>query len=419
MKGILLVVALWGASTHAADKPARGASYVTVQSYNQLVSSFRAWVARVTKMEQEIRELKGKLPSQGEEAVDLGALDAAPPSRSAPKDEAESQAHSGRNPHAGSGNAIRFKVLFDLNFYHRPGIADLTFDNFHAFLMAEALPNSQLQFQFDVNPTPRWYELDYTPWSWLTLRAGKIWIPFDDLSPHNVFGGRVNTSRIMPEPPFLPNLWADLGVGVKLVPLDSRVFRLTVDAYTTNGFGAGGTDPTGSGTTYPSFADSSLVADNNREKSLGGRVHGDLLKVWGLGASIHWGRWSKQSDSAHYATILGADTRFRIEKIGLELRAGLAAVLYDLPGNAAAQNVGTYGEAGWSFWKRRFKVLARAGTLQIDDRTINTADMLVVGGAFLFRWEMIEIGLEYSRDLMFYAPKKNYDFANLRLVVLL
>ncbi len=413
----------------AGNPPGRSSPAVTVEHFNRLVQAFRTLVARTEQIEKSVQELKsatGGAPTKpapgAEEVVDLNALDlGVSPTGAAPDATGASTADASPhlNPHHSGGSSLQFKVLFDLNFYNRPGVADLTFDNFHTFLMAEALPNAALQFQFDVNPTPRWYELDYTPWSWITVRAGKIWIPFDDLTPHNLFGGRVNTQKLMPDPPFLPALWADLGVGLKFVPLDIKQFKLTIDTYVTNGFGDGGTDPTGATTAYPSFGDMSLVADNNRAKALGGRIQGTLFGVFGLGTSINWGRWSDESTTAHYATLIGADTQLRLQMIGVEIRSGLAVALYDLPAGATSQNVGMYGEVGWQFWKRRFKVLARGGTLQMDNRTINAADMWIVGGTLLYRIAMIEISIEHSRDLFYYAPKKNYEFTNLRLVVAL
>ncbi len=62
----------------------------------------------------------------------------------------------GRSDSAGS-TAFNFKVYFDLNLVSRPGVADLTFDNYHAFLFFEGTPMPEIQFNFDVSSSPRFY----------------------------------------------------------------------------------------------------------------------------------------------------------------------------------------------------------------------------------------------------------------------
>ena len=153
----------------------------------------------------------------------------------------------GHGPHGG-GFPPSFKVYFDLLLTYRPGVTPITFDNFHTLLLADFIPRPDFQFSFEINPTPRYFELDYKPSQRLTLRAGRIWIPFDDMGPHNYFGGHINTSRLaQPNATsyFLPDIWADLGVGVKYDLYESSKINLTGDFYIVNGFGAGGTDPTG------------------------------------------------------------------------------------------------------------------------------------------------------------------------------
>ena len=186
-----------------------------------------------------------------------------------------------------------FKILFDLLLDYRPGISPLMFDNYHSFVLADVFPRPDLHFMFEVNPAPRFYELDYQATSRLTIRGGRIFIPFDELDPHNSFGGRYNTSLVA-QPggaAFLPDIWADYGLGLKYQIADSKELSLVTDFYVTNGFGSGGTDPyPGSSVKYyPSFSNilgAPGSPSTTNDKAFGARLHANILGTLGVGG-IH------------------------------------------------------------------------------------------------------------------------------------
>ncbi len=124
--------------------------------------------------------------SGAEEAVDLSKASAAPSS------------HSAASYHRAPVKSERlFKVFFDLSLYSLTDYAKLTFANFHSFLFLDVIPNKDVQFSFDVSSSrgsPSFYELDWRVSPTTQIRIGKIRIPFDDLSPHSLFGGRTNVS---------------------------------------------------------------------------------------------------------------------------------------------------------------------------------------------------------------------------------
>jgi hypothetical protein len=327
----------------------------------------------------------------------------------------------------GSGIAPNWKVYFDLNLVNRPAAASpLTFANYHALLFYEILPSSDLQFSFDVNPSPRFYELDYQLTKRIQLRAGKIWIPFDDMSPHNIFGGRVNTSTLgVSSARFLPDIWSELGVGAKFSMIDESMLTLTGHLYAVNGLGSGGTDPVTTGGTYPQFSDSSsLSTDNNRDKAFGGRIHTLIAKRLGIGASAYTARWNDDtSASARRLSIVGADAQFKLTNV-TEFRAGLATMTIgidaDSKGRSQFKRGGAYGEVGQKFGsENQWKALLRGGQVQLDDRVIDVTDQKIFGGTLLYKPSTIEFSAHHSRDVKRVVGKSAYSYSALRVIIAL
>ena len=398
---------------------------VTQEQFKELLRVYKRTVDRFDKIETKVNNL----PAGGGngEAVDLGNLSSAGVGQApVSTGSASSQGHSG------AGAMPDFKVYFDLDFIIRPGVENLSFDNYHSFLFFEILPTPDIQFSFDVSPSPHYYELDYQVTPRLQLRAGKIWIPFDDMSPHNIFGGRVNVSRLYAEtgaPAFLPDLWTDLGVGFKYNIIDKPKFSMELYGYIVNGFRDGGKDPVNPGSPYPSFADLPTAADNNRDKALGGRLHMLIAQKVGLGISYYNCRWN--SDTGPNATaypgslrlsIFGVDGQIRIKNT--EFRAGVASMTMDLPVGGPANRGGAYVELGQKFGKENaWKLMGRAGTAQLDDRVTDTngqvdlGDEEIVGATLLWKPSLIQYSVEYNRDLEISPAKTNYSYFAARIVM--
>jgi hypothetical protein len=309
--------------------------------------------------------------------------------------------------HGTSTAAPNFKVYFDLDFVNQPGLRDLTFDNYHSFLFFEISPTPDMQFSFDVNPAPRYYELDYMILPRLQARAGRIWIPWDDLSPHNIYGGRVNVSRLQAPgtAAFLPDLWTDLGVGLKWTAVDTMNLSVTDPSPIT------ANDPTG----YPNFSDSGSVADNNRNKAVGGRIHALLFKKLGLGASVYTGRWNNQDLDPQSMTMLGFDGQLRLGRT--EFRAGVATMLINIPG-ASFNRGGMYGELGERLGAEgKVKLLGRVGLVQLDSRVIDITDQTIGGVTLLWQPGLIQYSIETSYDFNNIVGKPSRSYSAARLVV--
>jgi hypothetical protein len=368
------------------------------------------------------RTASKKSTSQETEAVNLDNLEQAnvvPESgevASAPVEAGTSKAKV-QSPHHRLGTKPSFVVLFDTLLTYRPGVdPSTTFDNYHTILLMEYMPTPKLYFGFEVNPVPRYFEMDYQLLSFLQLRAGRIYIPFDDLSPHSVFGGRANVSKMIPPGAvaFLPDIWTDLGLGVKFSVLDSRAIKLDVHLYVTNGFGEGGVDPFVP--PAPSYPDFSQIPnqDNNTDKAMGARVHMSLWKdAIGLGASAYRCRYTADSDPEGDFYMLGIDGQLHLG--GTELRGGLVYMNVSLP--APSTNFlrgGVYGELTQDL-VRHWKVRARFGVVQNDSRVTTNSDMINGGGSILWHPGPVQLSFEFDQDFYQVTTKVNYTYVGLRL----
>jgi hypothetical protein len=360
-----------------------------------------------------------------DDSIDLEELNAAPPTA------------SGGHPHGGgamgpapgyiaptfSGSGPMFKFMFDFWLYNRPGVAPLTFSNVHTLALVDVTPVPELLFAFELSPTPRFYEVTYQFTPRLSVRGGRIWIPFDTIGPqqpHNLFGGLVNVSQFR-QPggsAFLPDLWTDLGLALKYRLADSAQFRWDIEGYVVNGFQTGGTDPAGLvGTRYPNF-ESAGVVDNNSDKSLGFRSQMVFLGFLNLGASGYFGRYSDPTDNYRAVAMLGVDGQMRLPS-GFEIKAGyLYSQIGLVPGAGAdsSRRGGLYVEAGQRFLER-FKFFLRGGTAQNDSRVVSVNDITMVGAGLVYNRAFLQLSLMYQRDLNQVAAKSSYEFMAGRAMV--
>lgn len=346
------------------------------------------------------------------EAVDLGALNATP-----------SSSHGGApSSHLSATNAApMFKILFDLLLHLRPGVSSWTFDNYHGLFLVDFMPKPEIQFSFEVNPSPRYYEFDYQISKAWQLRLGRIWIPFDDMNPHNTFGGLINTSKMRDSraAAFLPDIWADLGVGAKWKPIDTTSLTLTAHLYVVNGFQAGGTDPTGQVTAYPNFGGATGI-DNNTDKSVGARVHFLLNQTFGIGTSFYTGRYTDQGDEAKRLSLFGVDGSVRLTT-GTTLKGGYTYQKVELPSSAGKPDYlrgGAYVEAHQRIQKN-YIVGGRFGVQQGDDRVTDLNDQTWATGRVGYETDIWQLYLIYARDLNDTPDKAYKEYTAGRFVVTL
>lgn len=339
------------------------------------------------------RKARKRRSSSREEAVDLSKLGG------------YSKTHA-----KAENSQPNFKMIFDLLLALRQGVHPLSFDNYHTLFLVEFIPMPGLEFGFEVSTSPRYFELKYDLTSNLKIRLGKIWIPFDQMDPHNQFGGWMNTSELLPSngEAFLPDIWADLGVGFQYNPIDTRALSLVVDGYVVNGFQGGKTDPLGGSNDYPDFS-TTTAPDNNTDKAFGGRGHLTFFRRLGIGASFYTGLFTDEEADTGRITMIGLDSQFRLEDTSL--KAGYVGMNVTLPEPARTGFIrgGLYGEIAYRF-NPKWQAKLRGGVVQNDNRVTDVTDRTLIGATVIYGMGPFLLSAEHFRDLNKVAGKVGYTF---------
>ena len=367
--------------------------------------------------------------AQVEEAVNL---DAPTPVASAPASGTSMRA----SPHAAPEGGIlpHFQFYYDFVLRSWKGNAsesDFGFDSYHQRLLVEFTPNPDLMFLADLL-RQNYFEVDYMLSSKVQARWGRIWIPFDDMSPHNMFGGRINTSdfRQGNETAFLPDIWADLGVGVKITLADSSGYSSELHAYVVNGFqqnSSGGSPVDGEGASgtnapYPTFdGTTGGSGDNNNDKAIGARWHSVFGRRFGLGVSAYRDVYTnKNVEKKLGISMLGLDIQLR-PTATTQIRMGYTTANVSLDETKSSRGSymrgGTYVELGQRFgMDDRWKFLVRAGSSQNDNRVVDISDKTIVGATLLKNFGSVEAQINYFRDLHQVSTKVAYNYGEFRVV---
>jgi hypothetical protein len=264
-----------------------------------------------------------------------------------------------------------FKLFVDLL-----AIGKLGQDNFaikpnhtYAFLMAQV--TDELSFILHVSDDPIFFELQWDLLPGLSLKAGKLLVPFGTNDFHHLIGGRIDQQSL-----FLPETWSDFGVSVNHAPLDTEWFGLEYTVYLLNGF---------QGTEAPTIAAGTGV-DNNYWKGLGARSRLTLFSDYVLTGSAYFDIWDPDQKYKTLFYALGVEMkkgfipvpvldRFRIrgewgrgelEMPGRNLQTGVI-------GAYAVARTGFYGEVTALIWET-LSARIRAGRINGDNTTTLQAE---------------------------------------------
>jgi hypothetical protein len=311
-----------------------------------------------------------------------------------------------------------FNLLFDLWLDVRPGITPLTFDNYHTLILLDLRPTNDLEFSAEVSPTPRYYEITYHVTPSLDVRGGRIWIPFDEMNPHEIYGGFYNIDRLR-EPgsqAFLPEIWTDLGIAARYRLYNGPRLKIDGHAYVVNGFGDGGTNPVAPAIAYPNF-DTAALVDNNTDKAVGLRLHGSWNDVVGLGLSGYEGRWTSNTTVDRRLVMLGVDIQLKFPT-GTALKGGYIRMGVGLPHPEVGYNrQGSYIEASQKFL-HRWKLTLRTGAEKDDSRVPTVGDRTLAGLELGYTWSYFGFSLLYYKDFYTVNGKANYEMTALRAVAI-
>lgn len=161
-----------------------------------------------------------------------------------------------------------------------------SFSSNHTYLMLQASPTDKLRVGFDVQFN-EFYEIEYFPVPRLSIKVGKIYLPFGDYHHHPIYGGKVYSV----DNDLFPNWFTDFGIGFGHHLLDTDNISMKYDLFVSNGFRDG------------SDGDINMNAigfssDNNSEKALGGRVKTTWFGRYNLTASGMYDQWADKGDAS-------------------------------------------------------------------------------------------------------------------------
>ncbi len=188
---------------------------------------------------------------------------------------------------AGAAQAVKehtsLKLIVDLLADYQVGATSWDFHPNHVLVLAEAQVMDSLLFTVHISDNPLYYEAAWSPIPQLTLRAGKIFVPFGSNDFHHLIGGRVDEAS-----QFLPEIWTDYGFAAGGTLYDGDYLSADGEFYVVNGF-QGVDDP---------LIGAAQGADNNLFKGLGGRLKLTAMSHYKLTASLYYDRWDADMNNA-------------------------------------------------------------------------------------------------------------------------
>jgi hypothetical protein len=366
-----------------------------------------------------------------EPAPDDSATDAAP--ADAPRDEsttkeeevdfeeeekASDQQSQKIKAAAGSGGAgdasnptsTGFKLFVDLLAIGKLGQETFAVRPNHTYVFLMAQVSEQLQFILHISDNPIFFELQWDPLPGLSLKVGKLLVPFGTNQFHHLIGGRVDEQSL-----FLPETWGDFGVAVNHTPLDTEWFGFEYTLYALNGF---------QGTDVPNVAAGTGV-DNNYFKALGARTQLTLFSDYILTGSAYFDIWDPDQKYKTLFYALGVEMRKGFIPVPildrLRLRGEWGRGEIELPkrnlqkgviGDYATARTGLYGEATVLIWET---LSGRVRTGRVNsDNTITTSpeeDLWLVEPAIIW-WlahNKVQLTLAYQMLLPAQREITTYD----------
>jgi hypothetical protein len=288
---------------------------------------------------------------------------------------------------AGGGGAgdtsMGIKLFVDLLAIHKLGQKSFAFLPNHTYVFVMAQVSDELQFIIHVSDNPIFFELQWDPLPGLSLKAGKLLVPFGTNEFHHILGGRVDAQSF-----FLPETWGDFGVAVNHNAFDTDWASLEYTVYAVNGFQGVDAPIIGAGTGI----------DNNYFKALGTREKLTLFSSYVITTSVYFDIWDADNSKKVLFYALGGEARRGFIGVPvlnrLRLRAEWGRGEIELPsrnlqvgliGPFAVARTGFYGEATyWIVDTLAFRV--RTGRIN-KDNTATAAleeDLWLLEPAFLY-----------------------------------
>ncbi|MCC7074616.1 MAG: hypothetical protein IT383_25130 [Deltaproteobacteria bacterium] len=283
------------------------------------------------------------------------------------KSEAESErikAAAGAAP--AQGGATGFKLFVDLTAIAKLGQGTFTIKPNHSYVFLMAQINDELSLQLHLSDDPAFYELQWEVMPGLSLKAGKLLVPFGTNDFHHLIGGRVDEeSRLLPE------TWGDFGLSLSHAALDTEWLALDYTLYAVNGF---------QGSDEPGIAAGTGI-DNNYMKGLGARARLVAFSDYIVTGSAYFDVWDSRQRYKLLYYALGAELKQGFVPIPvldrLRVRGEWARGEIELPGRAlqvgligpySVARTGFYAEGNLLLWEG-LSARVRTGRVNSDNTT--------------------------------------------------
>lgn len=331
-----------------------------------------------------------------EEVLDFGAEEQL--------EEQQSQALIGAV--AGVASAVKentsLKLIVDLLADYQVGSTSWQFHPNHVLVLAEAQVMKTLLFTVHISDDPLYYEAAWSPTPHLTLRAGRIFIPFGTNDFHHIIGGRVDEAS-----QFLPEIWTDYGVAASYQLYDGDYASADYELYLVNGFQ--GTDEPLLGASQPS--------DNNFSKGYGGRLKLTVLSHYKLTASLYHDVWNAQETNNLVFYSLGLELspgflpfdfanlkrlRIRGEWSRGEIKLSDNNYQTGLLPHYAYARTGFYTEAQIPV-TRMIAARLRTGLINPNNTVQDAGDLIVVEPAVIVGFRKVSVSLAYQALIPVYG----------------
>lgn len=307
-------------------------------------------------------------------------------------------------------------------FWHMPPNQVFTGKNFYGLILGEITPYKRIKLNVEATTELRLLEVDWRVNDWLEMRAGRIWIPFDDMKPGSPFGGLINLYAFAPSgvSAFLPDLFSDMGVAFRFILSRDEVEASEAHLYVVNGLQDDGIDPIHQSSSYPNLGPGvPPISDNNSDKGIGARIRMVLNKTISYAASFYTARFSKSAETSSRVTMVGVDSQYRPLDF-MKLKAGYSVMFVGLPPGSQTEK---YLRAGLYFSvltqvNEKIKISLMTSATQPDSRVTNLSDRFLFGGYFSYLpLPNIETSFLYFRDFNQVEGKTIYNSFGLRFLM--
>ena len=306
------------------------------------------------------------------------------------------------------GGPQGFKLFVDMLLDYGVGEEKFEFRPNHVIAILQMTVLDNYLFAMHLSDDPVFFELNWTLSSRLTLKVGKLFIPFGTNEFHHIIGGRVDELSH-----FLPETWSDYGLGLSYVLIDTDWLSADYDLYMVNGF---------QGDDRP-LVSAGFTSDNNMGKGLGARLKLIFFNNFVVTGSLYHDVWDAEDRYNLLFYALGLELRPGAIPLPvldkLRLRGEWSRGEFRLPARNYQQGIlrhayaraGFYGEAQYPLM-RALSVRLRAGQLNPDNTVTDDGDLYIAEPAVIVGSPKLMVLLAYQATIPVgrpYAPDEPAD----------